>query len=270
MTYWQKVIKYCALAFALFIIVTIAGGLMSAGRFISYFFEDTANRKVGDMKTHDISNDIDELEIELGAVSLEIRTGGSYRVETNYENIIIKEKDKKLKIEEEYSWLALGSNAVVIVYIPENKTLEEVELNTGAGKVSIGSLNTETLKMDFGAGRIIADKLLVSKSAKINGGTGEISINSGSIKNPDIDMGVGKFYMKAELTGHSKLDFGVGDAEIVITGNKEDYRIKVDKGIGSITVDGESLSDGEELGSGDNTLDIDGGIGSVNIKFVEK
>ena len=53
-----------------------------------------------------------------------------------------------------------------------------------------------------------------------------------------------------------------------LLGSPEDYRIRLDKGIGSATMDGKALSGGSTLGSGQHSIDIDGGIGSIRIQFV--
>ena len=44
------------------------------------------------------------------------------------------------------------------------------------------------------------------------------------------------------------------------------YKIKVNKGIGSITIDGKETIDGNEYGHGETYIDIDGGVGAIEIK----
>ena len=60
---------------------------------------------------------------------------------------------------------------------------------------------------------------------------------------------------------------GVGAAELTFIG-QENYRILVDKGIGSINVAGNDLADGAVFGTGDTLVQVDGGVGSIRIWFL--
>ena len=56
---------------------------------------------------------------------------------------------------------------------------------------------------------------------------------------------------------------------MILLGSKDDYKIELDKGIGEATLEGESLKDDSVYGSGENKIDIDGGVGAINIDFAE-
>lgn len=66
------------------------------------------------------------------------------------------------------------------------------------------------------------------------------------------------------------MDAGVGNLNIDLETDKENYTIRVNKGIGTVKVAGKSLSDGEIYGSGTNYIDVDGGIGNIRINFKSK
>ena len=68
---------------------------------------------------------------------------------------------------------------------------------------------------------------------------------------------------KEFLLGNNKIDQGVG--ELILDLQNDDYKFKVEKGLGSITVNGNSYSEDFEDGEGTNIIDIDGGVGSINI-----
>ena len=53
-------------------------------------------------------------------------------------------------------------------------------------------------------------------------------------------------------------------------GNKENYTIKANKGIGSIKIDGKEVSNDITYGNGENNIKIDGGIGEIKIDFKEE
>lgn len=87
-------------------------------------------------------------------------------------------------------------------------------------------------------------------------------------ENLDLDLGVGKITLTSKLTGINEINSGVGETNINLLGIKEDYQIKVDKGIGSIDIDGENILNNTYYGNGTSRVDIDGGIGSINVRFM--
>ena len=52
-------------------------------------------------------------------------------------------------------------------------------------------------------------------------------------------------------------------------GSREDYRIDLDKGICEAKLEGVPMQDDSVYGSGENRIEIDGGIGEINIGFSE-
>ena len=54
-----------------------------------------------------------------------------------------------------------------------------------------------------------------------------------------------------------------------LLGNKDDYKLDIEKGIGSISVDGDNISNDREIGNGINEVEIHGGVGAINVKFKE-
>ena len=83
-------------------------------------------------------------------------------------------------------------------------------------------------------------------------------------------MGVGQLNLTAALTGNCSLDSGVGEMNVTLLGNKEDYKLDLEKGIGNISVDGDNISGNGNIGNGTNEVEIHGGIGAINVKFKDK
>ena len=54
-----------------------------------------------------------------------------------------------------------------------------------------------------------------------------------------------------------------------LIGSKDDYKVDVEKGLGSISVDGKNVSDLGNSGNGQRHIHIEGGIGAVRIVFRE-
>ena len=142
-----------------------------------------------------------------------------------------------------------------------------VLIENGAGKLDINDLSTNELELDLGAGKVTIDKLTVLKEASIDGGAGEVNISNSSINNLDLDMGIGIVLISSTLTGNSEIDAGIGEVDLNLLDKKDNYKINIDKSIGEIIIDGNKVGEENSYGNGLNTIDISGGIGSININF---
>lgn len=271
MTTAQKIIKYLAIAFALFLIVTIFSAILGG----LYAFSGVLGLK----KNKEITNELHSLEwennevetsyldIDIAYSKLIIKTGETFIAETNNSNIKCKQYGNKLKIEEKSHKLTTNNNnEELIVYIPQGLEFKNVEIDSGAGIVDIENIITSKLKLNLGAGETII-RNINADDAEIDTGAGKLTIESGIINNLDFDMGVGKTEITAKLTGRNEIDTGIGSLKLNLQGFEEDYKIRVSKGIGSIKIDDNEVSNDTTVGNGDTIIDLDGGIGESIIKY---
>lgn len=268
----QKIIKYLALAFAIFLIVTIVSviltGIYTMSNILGLKKESTENiSEVSTLELEEI-NDYSYLDINIKYSNLKIKIGEKFEVQTNNNNIEVNQKNNKLKIiEEQDSLFWKNSNKEeLIVYIPENIEFEKVNIETGAGIVNIEEIKAEKLKLNLGAGETII-KNIISDNVDIDGGAGKFTIENGTINNLDFDLGIGETTINAKITGNNKIDTGIGRLKLNIDGNVDDYKLKVEKGIGDIKLNGKQVSNNTIIGNGENFIDIDGGIGEILINF---
>lgn len=235
MTTAQKIIKNLAIAFAIFLIVTIISSILSAILALSGVLgiKKAVESSNAEMITTTFENDnITTLDIDIAVTNLTIKTGDCIKVETNNSQIDCKQVDKELKIEEkDYKWGLNHLEKDLTLYMPEDLEFEKVKISAGAGKVTI---------------------------------------SSGTINNLDFDMGVGEANITANLTGKTEINAGVGELNINLQGEKDSYKIKANKGIGSIKIDKKEVSNGEVYGDGENYIEIDGGIGNINIMYTKE
>ena len=227
MTQIQKVIKCFAMAFAIFLAVGIVSGIVGTLAVLTGISKNSD--KTGEMDGITYEEEIDSLEIDLAAVDLKIQNGDAFAVETDSERIVQKQKNGKLIIEENgKKWFGVEHGGSLLITIPEDTTFKGVEIDAGAGN---------------------------------------ITIDCASLHNLDLDMGVGELNLTAKLTGLCDIDFGVGEADVILLGSENDYRICLNKGIGKATLEGESMKNDTYYGDGANLLEMDGGIGTVTIDF---
>ena len=274
MTTLQKVIKYLALAFAIFLTVSIVGGILSAvGLLGSLFSDDDAEwgDVIGETKNYTVSSEISDLNIQINAADFYIKEGNSFSVESNLKNLEVDEKNGCLTLKDLTKIKLNGSNAyenaVLTIWVPVGTVFDNVNIKTGAGRFTVDSLSAATVGFELGAGDVTISKLIAEKSANIEGGAGRITISNGAIKDLALKMGMGQLNLTAALTGDSELELGVGESNITLLGSKDDYELDIEKGIGNITVDGKNVTDFGSSGNGANEVDIHGGVGAINVRF---
>ena len=308
MTTAQKIIKYFAIAFAIFLIISIISLILFGVYALSGVLGLKDNSKIdisGNMQTVDFGSvtsgdntinsgnsdstnntsntanntsnvvssgnsvniaDITSLDIEVKYTNLIIRNGDTFRYETNNDNITYRQSNNNtLKIEEKHHWALGNTQSDLVIYIPENFNLNRINIEAGAGKVEIENLNAESLDLELGAGEASISNLNVTSRCKLEGGAGRLNVLNGNLNNLDLDMGMGEVNINALITGNSDIDAGIGTLNLNLQGSKADYRIRLDKGVGNIRINGENISNGSTYGEGANLIKIDDGIGNINI-----
>lgn len=266
----QKIIKYCAIAFAIFLIInifaTVAYGIIAIGNIFNKN-DNSINTLTGNLETFEIKTEIRELDIETKGVNIIINEGNNFKIETDNKDIKIKESYNKLLIVENGSWIHKTDYTELIIWIPKDYQFNEVSIENGAGKIEIDKLNTKNIDLDLGAGQVDIKNLNVSRESNIDGGAGEINIENSYINNLDLDLGIGKTNLNASIYGISKIDCGIGELVVNLIGNEDDYKINLDKGLGNATFNGEKMNSATYYGNGNNLIEINGGIGSISINY---
>lgn len=277
----QRVIKYLAIAFAIFLSVNIIGGIITAVFFGLSIFD--VNFKIKNNSTITTSeemvisqnyDDIENLKIEIGYSKLEIKQGEEFKVETNTENeaITMKKQGDILTIKEENAWNIFNDDidSHIIVTVPENYYFEKVKIEAGSGEINISDIQTKEFDMDVGAGNVTISNILTEKKTDIDGGAGKVVIKDSNLNNLDLDVGVGEFQiLNTKILEDSNIDAGIGKLEINLKGDLKDYRIIPERGLGSFTIQGNEIENNKIYGEGNNKIDINAGIGKVEINLVD-
>lgn len=266
----QKIIKYLAISFAFFLVFNIISGIMHMVMIISNIFNDKDDYEIMDkIKDLEVSDEVKLLDVDVVSSNIVIKIGDTFRAETSNKYIQCKQDYNMIYIaERRHNWFNDSSKSKLTIYIPEDMVLDGVSINSGAGIVSIDKLSTRILNLDLGAAKVNINNLNTYDNTKINGGSGKVTIKNSSLNNLDLNIGVGKFTLEAKLLGNSKIDHGVGEVSLNLIGGKDDYQIHADKGLGSITISGNEMKDDLIVGNGTNKIDIDGGIGNIDINFI--
>ena len=273
----QKVIKWFALALAALLIVTIFSGIIGGLSFVGMMVwgdEISWNGNSEWVNTEFSGKEMTRLDVNVKATAVRIRTakeGESVRIETNNEYITSWVDGSTLNVvEKSHGFFGWGGTGDLVIYVREDTVFDSVEIEIGAGTLDVERLEAKDLKLNLGAGKTAIDELIATRRAEIDGGAGVVEIRGGELHDLDLDLGAGKAELRARVVGNGRVTAGVGKTELTLIGREEDYRLRIDKGIGSVTLDGRSLSDGESVGSGATLIEIDSGVGAVEMKIVEE
>lgn len=283
MTPFQKIIKYGAIAFAIYLSLMIIGGIVIA---ITTVFGITmgienlqgsrnSQEAITTKWSQEYSN-ITNLEINLDYCELEIIEGTTLKVEATDKSdnqIVAKLQDNKLVIEDKNTnrnWYQ-GQNFVpkVTIYVPENYELEKVSIKTGASETKIEDLKCEKLEIKMGAGKYTIHSITV-KEAKLEAGAGETTIKNATFDTLKLEGGIGKIVATSKILNHAEINCGVGKVDLNLIGTMQDYKIKVSTGFGNFMVNNRKIHDNEIMGEGDVTIKVDAGVGETLVNLVEE
>ena len=161
----QKIIKYLAIALAIFIIINIVSVALSilwGVAWLSGVAKDAPIIESQEEIYSTIGNtDITTLKIELNASNLEIKNGEMLRVETNNLNVKCNQEGSQLIIKDKTkNWFSKRSDeSQIILYMPANMLWDSVKIDSGAGELNIEELATRNFDFDMGAGKVVIKKL---------------------------------------------------------------------------------------------------------------
>lgn len=261
----EKGVKFFAIFLAGVIILSIFGSISFGLSFLSHLFDDKASERVQDF--HQVYDNIASIAVDVSASDIEIVSGSSFIVD-GYDvsnRFQVKNKNGKLSIEDNFSFFWNHDVGKIVITVPD-VILNQLDISAGAGKVSIDSVRASSFDLDQGAGVVTIHNSFFEET-DIDGGAGTIEVRNSTLKNLDLDTGAGKVDIEAYVLGHSEVSCGVGKFSLTLLGNKSDYRLHVEKGIGSILVDHESYASDSVIGNGSHSLDIDGGVGAIEVQF---
>ena len=248
MTEAQRVIKYCAIAFAIFLIVSIFSGLAYGIYGLLTLGDGLISNQNIEEKCHSAEERC--LQISLAASNLSVKTGETIKIDTKNDKINTTVDGNRLIITEKGRHLFDDyDNRDVVLYLPKDTIYDKIYINGGAGKIDIDTIRTKDLEMSLGVGSTEINVLEV-ENAKISTGIGDTKIDTLEVKD-------------------AKISAGIGETSVNLKSKAEEYSIKVSKGIGKITLNGSSVSDKDNIGNGSRKLDISGGIGAVRIKTAD-
>ena len=268
----QKVIKYLAIAFGLYLAINIIGWIVFGFTMLlgidmgRNLFTGTGNETI---QYGQVFTNVEELDIEIAFADFEVKVGKELKVEGQiYKDFKIELENKTLKNEDVTKrWIFNSSDmAKVILYVPENFEFTKAEIEIGAGTTNIEQLKVAHLDLNLGAGTVKIQNCEAQKT-DIECGAGKVEIEKSNLKNLKLNTGVGEFSYNGYILGNSTIECGIGKLTLDLDGGEELYSIEAEHGIGAIKLNGNKIEDGKIQGNGENIIKIEGGIGEIQINM---
>lgn len=272
--------KYFAIALGLVVALGIISMMINGGVFVINSLGLLSNKSLSQSDTtgsynKEYTETLENMTINFNAGNLTIQSGDKFTIGGTglSSGLSIKVSNGTLAIEDKENTNILNNlfhqNNVpsLVITVPKNAVLNRVDLEIGAGRGEIIGISAKEFNIKQGAGELAASGIQAD-SGSLSGGAGAVNFDKVKLNNFDIQSGVGLVKITGQLTGKFKVDCGVGQTSLNINGDPKEYYINADQGLGPITVNGLGIG---ENGTGPktaaNSLEINGGVGPVEIKF---
>ena len=260
----NRIIKTFAFILAAIVIISMLGGIYALCITVFDLFQ---GKQIENQIQYDSL--MSSLDIDLKTANLEIKLGDKLLVSTTNKYVTTYQNNNNIVIKEKKHSLLSKDNNKVIITVPDNFLLDIVEIDITSGSIKIDKLETKRLNLDLGSGTTKINNLLVTDKTKIDCGSGKFLLNNGNLSNLNLDTGLGDTILNTKIIGNSNIETDIGKLELNLIGSLNDYELTIDKGVGSIKLNNESLKDKSVVGTGNNYLLIEGGIGLTSITTSE-
>lgn len=231
----------------------------------------------GDINKKQIAEEfLPQMEITLGGGTLEIlpsEDGGIYLEAQNAEKLQAYAEGNTLKVKA-IRTKAGRDEMKVYLYIPMDVAYEKITLDVGAGVLSLEDLTeVGVLKADVGAGLLKLSDLQCNE-LKAGVGAGELRVMQTTVNgDADLSVGAGRIQAEAKICGDFSVECSMGEADILLAGEEEDFNYEVSCSAGSVDLGSKSfqgLASERELENGaDKKMELNCALGAINISFEE-
>ena len=287
MTGFQKFIKYTAIAFGTYLSITIVFILLGiAGTFvgISHIGNENFEQRIENDQDKIIENaeesntpsfsknyeNIQKLEIDLENVNLEIKKGDSFKIEgmNLSDNIQIQENGENIKIDDEHIPSGyINENTKLVVYMPENQKLNEIDIDVQYASVNIEKINTTKFNLDLQNNTCKISEL-VADNVEINNESADIDISTGEVTRFQLEADLGDENVAIKVLENAEFDLEHANAEIKLIGKQEDYQIMHKKQEGRTSIAGQEISSkNETIGNGNAKIKLETKYTNTNVNF---
>lgn len=269
-------IKYCAMAFAIFLSVVIFGSIIAAVTGVAAgvagvtylteeedrvdLFEQYTEQDIAELGIKSVLVDCNaHITVQRGEVlSVEATdVTEEYKIQCSNGRLSVVQEEKNVVFK--VNWVLgewnTGVQERVVVTIPESFVSERIEIHSGSGKVYVTDAVTECLELDSGFGSVEMTNV-TTETLRVDSGSGKMTLSGVNAKESVFDTGSGSVKGEAVFLGKLRIVSGSGAVRLTdLTAND----VTVDSGSGSVDFSGKITGDCKfETGSGSVSVAIDG------------
>ncbi|OON95479.1 MAG: hypothetical protein ATN36_08255 [Epulopiscium sp. Nele67-Bin005] len=198
------------------------------------------------------------INIEVQAMDIEILKGTEFKVNVsspidNPRLFFSQVQNGTLIIKQNQDWYKFLASKInqapykVIIYLPEYTFLDNLNISTGMGSVSISNVYIKHMNLNLGVGDL--------RTAKI------------SCSQLKVDAGVGNVFLDGQFNGDIEVNAGVGKVEIDTRQRFEDFNYNITAGVKCININGITTPKdfSKHFDDAIYNIKIEAGVGSIQI-----
>ena len=213
------------------------------------------------------------VKIDSKVMNLSIEKGDDYSIQCDadkklnpkYEikdNTLIVSQKQKIKI---HNFMNTQKCSVHIT-IPEDTTLELINVDGATGDINLSNLDVTTLKIDNSVGDVKMDDCKTD-SIDIDTSTGDVKLNGCEANEINVDTSVGDTVLKDIIFEKLYVDGSVGDVKVSSPKDLSDYAYDLDTSIGEVSINGVShKKEYQQKGTG-GKITVDNSTGDISITY---
>lgn len=213
------------------------------------------------------------VKIDSKVMNLSIEKGDDYSIQCDadeklnpkYEikdNTLIVSQKQKIKVHN----FMKNPKCSVHITIPEDTTLELINIDGATGDISLSSLDVTTLKIDNSVGDVKMDNCKIA-SIGIDTSTGDVKLNDCEANEIDVDTSVGDTVIKDNIFEKLYVDGSVGDVKVSSSKDLSGYAYDLDTSIGDVSINGVShKKEYQQKGTG-GKITVDNSTGDISITY---
>lgn len=213
------------------------------------------------------------VKIDSKVMNLSIEKGDDYSIQCDsteklnpkYEikdNTLIVSQKQKIKI---HNFMNTQKCSVHIT-IPEDTTLELINVDGATGDINLSNLDVTTLKIDNSVGDVKMDDCKTD-SIDIDTSTGDVKLNGCEANEINVDTSVGDTVIKDNIFEKLYVDGSVGDVKVSSPKDLSDYAYDLDTSIGDVSINGVSHKKEYQQKGTDGKITVDNSTGDISITY---
>lgn len=244
---------------------------------VSDLFDHNHEVLRGDVDMYSVGSDVNRIDIELGGYILDTAYSedGNYYISTNNaDKIQCYAENGILKLTAVNSSTRWGVGNIgerqITLCIPKDGFIDSLELELGAGQVTLNGINAGEVSLEVGAGQIFVNNIK-AQELEVSVGAGQVELEGVDVDMLDAEIGMGELTGTADIRKSADLECSMGNMELTLIGSQQDFNYQLEVAAGNIEIGRNSysgLANEQKVNNGaDKDLTIECSMGNITIEF---